>query len=113
MSNELRSVELSSEERESLRRQFLRIDEITPFIKDLKFASAVASLGIMREVGTVNDELARFIFDADRGEVIPLESLKATLVELGGLLGVSIRSNSSARLDIRARGLRELLHPKF
>ena len=109
----LKYLELSSEEMDRLRRKFSRIRGVTPYHEMPAFAGQVASIGIAREVGTMNDELARFVFDADRGEVVPVESLQATLVQLGDFTGVKITSSASDRLDIRARGVRDLLHPDF
>jgi hypothetical protein len=109
----LKSLELSSEDMERLRREYSRIREITPFSHEPVLAGFAASIGVMREVGTANDQLARFIFDADRGEVVPLETLRASLVRLGSLTGVRIQSSASAHMDVRARGMRDLLHPEF
>lgn len=109
----LQCLELSSEEMDRLRREFSKTDEITPYSRAPKLAGLAASLGVQREVGTVNDQFARFIFDADRGEVVRLDSLRAKLVEYEGLVGVSVQSAQSSRIDVRARGMRDLLHPKF
>jgi hypothetical protein len=109
----LETWELTSERFARLRSEYSRIAPITPFSKDLKFGAIIACLGLYREVGTVNDELAPLIFDANTGEVVPLKSLKADLVRLGDLVGVRIYSEGSSRLDVRLRFARDLLHPAY
>jgi hypothetical protein len=110
----LEKIEFSPEALQSLRREFFRLSrEVTPFSEVPKFAAQIASLGIAREVGTVNDELARFIFVCKTGEPVARGSLKAELVRYRDLTGVRIYSDESARLELRARHLSELLHPHF
>ena len=58
-------IQYSSEQKELLRKQFFNLDEITSFDADIKLASKIATYGIFREIGTVNDEMARFIFDVE------------------------------------------------
>ena len=58
-------IRYSSEEIALLRRRFEKLDEVTAFEADVELASRITSYGIFREIGTVNDELARFIFDVE------------------------------------------------
>jgi hypothetical protein len=111
--SDLESLFFSAEDKQRLRRAFSSLEEVTPFLKSLALAGQIASLGILREIGTVNDELARFIFDFRRQTVIERNSLKADLVRWKGFTGVRIWSEQSDRLELRARGLRDLLHPDF
>lgn len=104
-------VRFSSEEIALLRRRFEKLDEVTSFGADLELASRVASYGIYREIGTVNDELARFIFDVETAKPVRLESLKAELIEWNGLFGLRIFSTDSHRLELRTKGFYEVVHP--
>lgn len=101
----------SSEEVALLRRRFEKLAEVTSFEADIELASRIASFGIFREIGTVNDELARFIFDVETAEPVRLESLKAELVEWNGLFGLRIFSTDSQRLELRTKGFYEVVHP--
>lgn len=103
----------SSEEIALLRRRFENLTEIMSFEEDTALAAKIASYGIFREVGTVNDELARFIFDVETAKPIRLESLKAELVEWNGLFGLRIFSNDSHRLELRTKGFYEVVHPEL
>lgn len=110
----LEALKLSPEKIQSLRRELLsRKSEVTPFREAPRLAEQIASLGICREVGTVNDEIARFLFDARTGEAVVREDLRAELVTLGRHVGVSIWCESSPVMELRIRGLRDLLHPRF
>lgn len=102
---------LSSEEIESLRRQFEKIPEVFSFGEDIKLASQVASYGLFREVGTMNDELARFIFNADTQMPVELTSLKAELIQWNNLHGIRIFSTESQNLELRIQGFYEVVHP--
>ncbi|MBY0370507.1 hypothetical protein K2X33_07465 [bacterium] len=109
----LETTKLSQEAIDRLRRELARLpEEATLASSHPDLASQIASLGIWREVGTVNDELARFIFDAESGKPVPREKLKARFVMQGRLFGVEIHCEGHPRLDIRARHFRTLLHPK-
>jgi hypothetical protein len=104
-------IRFSSAEIALLRRKFEKLDEVTSFNSDPKLAAKIASFGIFREIGTVNDELARFIFDVETATPIRLESLKADLVEWNGLFGLRIFSVDSDRLELRTKGFYEVVHP--
>ena len=109
----LESFQLSPSEISDLRRHLLILDDEIPFQQEPKFASLVACHGMAREIGSVNDELARFIFSDQTGLVVEPQSLYAELITWNGLVGIQIRSHASDRLQLRARHLRELLHPNF
>lgn len=64
-----------------------------------------------REVGTVNDELARFIFDATTGEPVRRESLRAELVVWNDLFGLRIVSSETDRLELRTTFFYDVVHP--
>lgn len=104
-------VKFSSGEISLLRRQFETLTEVTSFESNIQLASKIASYGIFREIGTVNDELARFIFDVATDAPVRLESLKAELVGWNGLFGLRVFSTDSDRLELRASGFYELIHP--
>lgn len=106
-------IRFSSEEVALLRRRFEKLNEITSFEEDIALASQIASYGIFREIGTVNDELARFIFDAETAKPVRLESLKADLIEWNGLFGLRIFSTDSHRLELRTKGFYEVVHPEL
>ena len=111
--SELNRVLISAAERQTLRRQFSQLEEVTTFAQTPKLAGKIASLGILREIGTVNDEFARFIFDANTGVVVERSSLRAELVQWKNLTGVRVWSEQANRLELRARWFHEVLHPDF
>ncbi len=100
---------LNPKEIEVLRKKFEALQEVTLFTENLKFASQIASYGMWREIGTVNDELARFVFDANNNQ--PVVSLKGELVQWNGLNGLKIYSAETARLELRLAGFNEMVHP--
>lgn len=104
-------IRYSSEEIALLRRRFEKLDEVTAFEADVELASRITSYGIFREIGTVNDELARFIFDVESSKPVRLESLKAELAEWNGLFGLRVFSTDSRRLELRTKGFYEVVHP--
>ena len=106
-------IRFSTEEVELLRRQFENLDEVTSFEADIKLASKIASYGIFREIGTVNDELARFIFDVGTKEPVRVQSIKAELIEWNGLFGLRVFSVDNQRLELRAKGFYEVVHPQL
>lgn len=110
---EPKNIRFSLEEIAFLRRQFDKLAEVTSFGADTELASRVTSYGIFREVGTVNDELARFIYDIEMVAPVRLESLKAELVEWNGLFGVRVFSTDTQRLELRAKGFYEVVHPQL
>ena len=106
------SVNLKPLEIQALKVKLLKLAPVTPLLAEPKFAALVAALGIQQEVGSLNDELSRFIFDA-AGAMIPRECLKAEIIDYRGFIGVRIWADGYDRLDLRLKGLRELLHPSF
>ncbi|NUM60132.1 MAG: hypothetical protein HUU56_15975 [Bdellovibrionaceae bacterium] len=108
-----RIIKFSTEEISLLRQSFEALEEVTSFKSNIELCSKIASYGIFREIGTVNDELARFIFDVKTAKPIGLKSLKAELVEWKGLFGLRIFSSDSDRLELRAKGFYELIHPSL
>ena len=52
--SELITWNLTSVEMDELRQRLNGMDEIIPFAVDVKFAATVATLGMQREVGTLN-----------------------------------------------------------
>ncbi len=110
---EPRTIRFSSEEVALLRRRFEKLPEVTSFRADVELASKIASYGISREIGTVNDELARFIFDVETAKPVRLESLRAELIDWKGLFGLRVFSVDSSRLELRSKGFYELVHPRL
>jgi hypothetical protein len=104
---------LSLEEINFLQREFEKLPETSPFSFNIKLSSKIARYGIYREVGTVNDELARFIFDGNTGDPVRRQSLKAELIEWNNLAGVRIFSLDTQNLSLRAAGFNELIHPQL
>ncbi len=103
----------SNSEMEALRKKFNTLSEATPFSSDVQFASQIASYGMLREIGTVNDELARFIFDANCGKAVRLTSLKAEIVKYKNLFGLKIWSTDTQRLELRTPGFYDVVSPLF
>jgi hypothetical protein len=107
------SLTISPEDKEALRRRFLKTPEIIPIAADPKFLSLIVSLGIHQEIGTIHDELSRFLFDGRTGVKIPRDQLRSELIEYQGFAGVRIWAEGFDSLDPRVRGMRTLLHPEF
>ena len=103
----------SAAEIQQLRERLADCGEVMPFSEDIQFAAKIASLGMQRETGTLNDEMARFLFDANSGQVINRDSLRADLVMYRGAVGVRVWSLATNRIEIRCPGIRPLLHPRF
>jgi hypothetical protein len=100
-------------EAERLREELERRDEIVDFSSAMELAERVASLGMHREAGTLNDELARFLFDVDRGECVARGAIRSEMVRYGEAIGWRVRVENVPRLELRFRGLKPLLHPRF
>ncbi len=106
-----RVIRFSAEALDGLRRELADRPEVTPFTERPELAERLACVGIAREVGTPNDELARFIFDAESGRVVERSSLRSEFVEWRGNIGVRVWSVESSRLELRARWTEDFLHP--
>lgn len=111
--NGLRSYQMTPERLADLRGSLARLPEVVSFQEEPKLAAWIASLGLQREFGTINDEMARFVFNAESGLPIPREHLKSELVEYQGTIGVRLWAPGHDRLDLRFKGIRALLHPRF
>lgn len=96
-----------------LRRRFSRLAETVSFRDEPKLCARIAAYGIQREVGTANDELARFIFNADTGTAVRPESLRAEFVDWKGLFGVHIFSADAKRIELRTKGFYDVVHPRW
>ncbi len=94
-----------------LRAKFKSLAEVTSFGLDAQFSSQISSYGLLREIGTVNDELARFIFDARNGTAVRLTSLKAEIIKWNNLFGLRIWSTDTESLELRTPGFYEVVHP--
>ncbi len=103
----------SKTEIEALRKKFYTLSEVTSYSSDIQFASQIASYGMLREIGTVNDELARFIFDAKSGNVVRLSSLKAEIVKWKEQFGLRVWSTDTQALELRTVGFYDVVHPTF
>ena len=101
----------SANEMKALQKKFNSLSEVTSFSSDAQFASQIASYGILREIGSVNDELAQFIFDARNGSAVRLTSLKAEIIKWDHLFGLRIWSTDTQNLDLRTPGFYEVVHP--
>ncbi len=106
-------VTMDAKDIDVLRIQLSTLQEVTLFKDISELATKMTALGISREIGTVNDELARFIFDADSGLVVPLESLKSEFVVYKNLFGLKIYSTATNRLELRTPGFYDMVHPEL
>lgn len=104
-------VNFTSEEFNSLRQQFEKLEEETLFNENPNLASLIACLGMHREIGSVNDELARFIFDADTKRAVSLSSLRSSIIKWNGLFGVVITSTATERIELRSVGFYDMIYP--
>jgi hypothetical protein len=66
-----------------------------------------------REFGTLNDEMARFLFDARTGQPVNCGDIRSELVKFRDLIGVRVWVEGVPELDLRIAGLRAFLHPAF
>lgn len=107
------AYKLSITEIENLRIKFNTFSEVYSFSSDIKFASEIACYGMYREIGTVNDELARFIFNENSGKPVRLTSLKAELVVWDNLFGIRIWSTDTQNLELRTPGFYDVVHPQL
>lgn len=106
-------VHLPAKEIHLLRKQFEALPEVSLFRSSPKLSAQIASYGILREVGTINDELSRFIFDVDSQKPVRQESLKAEFVEWNQLFGLRIESTDRQRLELRLKGFYDVVHPRL
>ena len=111
--NSLPNLSSFAEDVEILRERVGLSASVLRFEDDPKFCARVASLGIHLEVGTINDQLADFLYDLDTGLPLSRASLRSEIVEYRGFVGVRIYSMGTHRIDLRLKGGRELLHPTF
>lgn len=98
---------------ERLRGEFQKLPCVATFETHPKLAAEIASLGIHREVGGPNNELARFIFDVPSGKRVESTSLKSQIIRWKDFAGIRIWSTQSTQLEIRTPGFKDLLHPAF
>lgn len=113
MNQLLSTFEMTDAIKNELYKKVQSLPQITSLSDDFSFSSLLTSYGILREVGSPNDEIARFLFDSKTNQVVPRESLQARLIKLGNAYGVEIESTASDSLEIKAYGVRELLHPEY
>lgn len=109
----LTSYRMTPESHAALRSTLSRLPEIVSFRDEPKLAALITSLGLQREFGTINDEMARFVFDAKTCLPIAHDRLHSELVQYNGAVGVRVWSPESDRLELRLRGIQSLLHPRF
>lgn len=110
---EFEVLSIRSETLEALKGQLLKRPKVFNLKSDLEFSSWLISYGITREVGTKNDELSRFVFDAPSGRLVDRDSLRADVIRIKDKIGVRISSSQSSSLEIRIRGFRSLVHPSL
>jgi hypothetical protein len=103
----------TDEQRAELKARLLQMSDVVAFKDDVTFASSVAAIGMQREVGSHNDDMARFLFDRRSDLPIARESLQAELVRAGSAIGIRIWSTQTDDIDIRFRGMREYIHPQY
>ncbi|MFL5813384.1 MAG: hypothetical protein ACJ763_07375 [Bdellovibrionia bacterium] len=108
-----KSLRISPEDKEVLRKEFLKTPEVIPLSSNPKFFSKIISLGIHQEVGTIHDEFSTFLFDGRTGKKIPKEALRSEMIEYRGYTGVRIWADGYDSLDPRVQGMRTLMHPEF
>jgi hypothetical protein len=111
--NELISYRVTPESFAALRSVLLKQPETVSFKDEPRLAALIASLGLQREFGTINDEMARFVYDADTGEPIPYDRIQSELVHYNGSVGVRVWVPGHDRLELRFKGIQSLLHPRF
>lgn len=113
MNLELETFHMSDSLKENLHTKVKASSRIVSLSDDFSYSTLLVSYGILREVGSPNDEIARFLFDSKTNEVVPRESLQGRLIKFKNTYGVEIESTASDSLEIKAYGARELLHPNF
>lgn len=98
---------------DGLRRRLSRMPSTFSVLEEPELAAMIASYGIQREIGSVNDDLAPFLYDRESSKPVDKSSLRSEIVQWRKHIGVRIWSTESNRLDLRLRWLSELLHPAF
>lgn len=109
----LKAFQLNAQMKNSLKALVeLRESEFN-FIDHPQLAGFVASLGIHQEVGTLNDELHRHIYNKVTNGNPSLESMQSEIVSYKGRLGVRVFSSESENLHIDNPQIVHLMHPEF
>jgi len=104
---------VTAEMKDNLKRQ-LESQEEAFKLRDIPLLGGLmTSLGIAQEVGSVNDELQRHLFDGETGQLLKLEDLHAEVITWRGKFGVRIWSSASQGIMIDHPTLEHLLHPEF
>jgi hypothetical protein len=69
-------------------------------------------IGMAREVGSVNDQLTRYVWDYERERTCELGELSARAEMLGGSFAVVVSSDGTRPLGSTVSGLRQLVNPR-
>ena len=113
MNSLFRVISFTAKDKEHLRSELLKQKSVFSILENPKLGVMLASLGVQQEVGTINDQLSRYLFDKITEKQIPTECLKSELIEYNGHIGVRIWADGFDSFDLRIRGLRALLNPKL
>ena len=113
MSSAIKVIQLTANQKEDLRRELIQLQPVFSISGNPRLGSLLSSLGIQQEVGTINDQLARYLMDADSGLPIPLSAFQADLIEYKRHFGVRIQAHGVRSFELRIKGLRSLLSPSF
>ena len=105
--------EINKKMKENLKNRVLSMGEVILFKDEPFLTSAVSCLGIMQEVGTLNDELHRHLFFENSTEQPSIASMQSELISWQGHLGVRIWSTEEGRLYVDHPQLLHLIHPEF
>jgi hypothetical protein len=91
----------------------IRQKPVFSILENPELGTKIAALGVQQEIGTINDQLSRYLFDAATGKQIPTDALRSEIVRSNGSIGVRIWSEGVESFDLRIRGLRALINPAF
>ena len=113
MNSSFRVISITAKDKECLRSELLRQQSVFSISANPKLGVILASLGVQQEVGTINDQLSRYLFNASTEKQIPTECLRSELIEYNGHVGVRIWAEGIDNFDLRIKGLRILLNPEL
>lgn len=113
MSSEYKVLYVTAKDKEFLCSQLLRQPSVFSLLRYPSLGVMLSALGIHQEIGTINDQLSRYLFNVETEKEISKESLKSEIIQYNGHIGVRIWSENVNRIDLRIRGLKSFLHPSL
>ncbi|OGT56409.1 MAG: hypothetical protein A3F14_06325 [Gammaproteobacteria bacterium RIFCSPHIGHO2_12_FULL_43_28] len=105
--NMLKSIELTNKDVYDLKAWLCQQEDIISFFHNLQQSTLIVSHTIQQEIGGINDNLARYLYEADTEKKIERVNLHSALCEYDGMIGVSVTNKNSADIRITLPGFNE------